>query len=324
MKLETATHLRRTGELAGGIEVEAAGRRLRITNLHKTMYPIAGLTKGEVIDYYARVADAMLPHVAGRPLTLKRFPDGLGGAYFFEKQCPRHRPDWVTTVPIWVDAYATHYDYCVVSEPATLVWLANLASLEVHPALARAGDLSRPTVLAFDIDPGYPAGPVEACQVALWLRGLLEVLGLTPFVKSSGSKGLHVLVPIEDRATHAATKGFARQVAETLAERFPALALANIARARRSGKVLIDWAQNDRHKTIVAPYSLRATDPPTVSVPLRWAEVERTLDTGDPDPLVLDPPAMLRRLAREGDLWEEMPRLGQRLPAAAPGEGAAA
>ncbi len=317
MKLETATRLRRTSELAGGIEFEVAGRRLRITNLHKTMYPTAGLSKGEVIDYYAQVAGAMLPYVSGRPLTLKRFPDGVGGAYFFEKQCPRHRPDWVITVPIWVDAYATHYDYCVISERATLVWLANLASLEVHPALAPAEDLAHPTALAFDLDPGYPAGLREACQVALWVRGLLDVLGLASFVKSSGSKGLHVHVPLAGSATYARTKAFAREVADAIAARFPAVALANLARSRRSGRVLIDWAQNDRHKTMVAPYSLRANDPPGVSVPLRWDEVERAGETGRVDALVLTPEELIDRLDREGDVWAGAPALRQELPAAA-------
>jgi bifunctional non-homologous end joining protein LigD len=189
------------------------------------MYPIAGVTKGEVVDYYAQVGETMLPHVFGRPLTLKRFPDGLGGAYFFEKQCPRHRPDWVATVPIWTESQGAHYEYCVVTERATLVWLANLASLEVHPALAQANDLTRPTTVAFDIDPGYPAGLLEACQVALWLRGLLDVLGLRSFVKSSGSKGLHVQLPLGVPATYERTKRFARRVAETLQP--PALYLSS-------------------------------------------------------------------------------------------------
>jgi bifunctional non-homologous end joining protein LigD len=278
------------------------------------MYPIARVTKGEVIDYYAQIAEAMLPHAAGRPLTLKRFPDGLGGAYFFEKQCPRHRPDWISTVAIWTESQTATYDYCVITEPATLVWLANLASLEVHPALARADDLTRPTAVAFDIDPGYPAGLLEACQVALWLRGLLDVLGLRSFVKSSGSKGLHVQVPLNVPVTYARTKGFARQVAQTLAERFPDLVLANIARVQRSEKVLIDWAQNDRQKTVVAPYSLRAADPPTVSVPLRWEEVEAAAGRHDAGGLVLSPRAMLDRLEREGDLLAAAPELRQRLP----------
>ena len=314
VELHSATHLPRTGNLERGVEVEFAGRRLRLTNLEKSMYPIAGVTKGQVVDYYARVAEVMLSHVEGRPLTLKRFPDGIGGAYFFEKRCPGHRPDWVETVPVWIEQYGTHYEYCVISEPATLVWLANLASLEVHPALARAGDLERPTGVAFDCDPGYPAGLLEVCQVALWLRFLFDRMGLRSFVKSSGSKGIHVYIPLNADVTYDRTKAFARTVAQSLERQSPELATAQVSRARRAGKVLIDWGQNDRHKTIVAPYSLRATDPPTVSVPLRWDEVEAALDARNPDPLVLSPERMLERLEREGDLFAASASLRQSLP----------
>jgi bifunctional non-homologous end joining protein LigD len=314
VELHSATHLRRTGSLERGVEVEFAGRRLRLTNLEKPMYPVGGMSKGQVVDYYAQVAEVVLPHVVGRPLTLKRFPDGIGGAYFFEKQCPGHRPDWVQTAPIWIEQYRTHYEYCVIGEAATLVWLANLASLEVHPALARAGDLGRPTGVAFDCDPGYPAGLLEACQVALWLRFLFDRIGLESFVKSSGSKGVHVYVPLNDYATYERTKAFARSVAQSLERQSPELVTAQVSRARRAGKVLIDWGQNDRHKTIVAPYSLRANDPPTVSVPLRWEEVEQAVKDQHGESLVLSPAAMLERLQREGDLFAESGSLRQSLP----------
>ena len=311
----SASPLQPTGNLEGGLEVGVGCRRLRLTNLDKSMYPIAGMAKRQVIEYYARVAETMLPHVKGRPLTLKRFPDGIGGAYFFEKQCPRYRPDWVSTVPIWTEQYGTHYEYCVVTEPATLVWLANLASLEVHPALARAEDLSRPTGVAFDVDPGYPAGLLESCHVARWLHGLFERLGLRSFVKSSGSKGLHVHIPLNiTDVGYSQTKAFARQVAQSLQQRFPELVLATVSRARRAGKVLIDWGQNDRHKTIVAPYSLRANDPPTVSVPLRWREVDDAVEARDSDRLVLSPSEMLERLEREGDLFAQSLDIRQTLP----------
>jgi bifunctional non-homologous end joining protein LigD len=207
-----------------------------------------------------------------------------------------------------------HYEYCVVSEPATLVWLANLASLEVHPALARAEDVARPAGVAFDCDPGHPAGLLDACQVALWLRWLFDRLGLRSFAKSSGAKGFHVYVPLHAEVTYDETKAFARGVAQSLERQSPELVLANVSRARRAGKVLIDWGQNDRHKTIVAPYSLRANDPPTASVPLRWDEVEEAVESQDAGSLVLSPEAMLERLERQGDLWAPAASLRQDLP----------
>jgi bifunctional non-homologous end joining protein LigD len=314
VRIASATHLRRVGERGPGVEVEVGERRLRLTNLDKRMYPLGALTKGQVIDYYARAADAILPHIARRPLTLKRFPDGLDGAYFYEKQCPRHRPGWLETVPIWTERFQETYEYCTAGEPAALVWLANLANLELHAALGRSGALETPTTVVFDLDPGYPAGPLHACQAALVLRGLFEQLDLESFAKSSGSKGIHVFVPLNTAVTYPQTKRFARAVAETVAGRLPQLALAEVTRARRRGRVVIDWGQNDHHKTMVAPYSLRAVDPPTVSMPLRWEEVEAALEAEDIASLTATPQGMLERLDREGDLFAPVAELRQELP----------
>jgi len=313
--LVSATHLERVGVADGGVEVAVGGRVLRLTNLRKPMYPMAGVSKGQVIDYYAQVADVILPHVGGRPLTMKRFPDGLGGAYFYEKQCPAHRPDWMRTVPIFSERHGHALEYCVATEAASLVWLANLANLELHPALGLAADVDVPTGVVFDIDPGYPATLLACCRVALLLRGLFETLALRSFVKSSGSKGLHVYVPLNAGLPYGRTKAFAREVAETIAARFPELVTANMARARRAGKVLIDWSQNARHKTTVAPYSLRAKDPPTVSKPLEWEEVQAAAESGRTEGLVATPQEMLASIRDRGDVLAESVRLRQELPA---------
>src|SRR5215213_10318063 len=275
------------------------------------MYPSVGFTKGQVIDYYARIAPVLLPHVRDRPLTLKRFPDGVGGAYFYEKNCPSYRPDWVSTVPIWTERAQEHFDYCVVSEEATIVWLANLADLELHPALHTGAALDRPTSLMLDLDPGAPAGLLEACQVALWLRGLFDQLGLAAFVKTSGGKGLHLLVPLNAERSYEEVSPFARQTAETLEARFPEQVVSTQTRAKRPGRVLIDWGQNSRHKTTASAYSLRARDRPTVSMPVEWGEVERAWEERRPELLVFEADQALARVERRGDLFASVSSLAQ-------------
>jgi bifunctional non-homologous end joining protein LigD len=306
--------LRKRLNEAGKLEVDVDGRPVTVTNLDKLMYPSAGFTKADVIDYYARIAPVMLPHVRDRPLTLKRFPDGVGGAYFYEKNCPSYRPDWVETIPIWTERAQEEFDYCAITETATLVWLANLADLEIHPFLGTRDALDRPTAMVLDLDPGAPAGLIDACQVALWLKGLFDQLGLEVFIKGSGGKGLHLFVPLNGERTYEEVQPFARGLAETLERRFPALVVSTQTRTKRQGKVLIDWGQNARHKTTVAVYSLRARDRPTVSMPLEWDEVESALDRDDPAPLVFEAGEAVARVEERGDLFAPVLSIAQDLP----------
>ena len=297
----------------GSTEVEVEGRRIVLKNLDKPFYPEAGFTKGDVIDYYARIAPAVLPHLRDRPLTLKRYPDGVQGPYFYEKRCPRHRPGWVRTAAIQ-HSDGEVIDYCVVDGLATLVWLASIADLELHTPLALAGSIDRPTTLAFDLDPGPPADVVTCCEVALLLRRLMDGLGLASFPKTSGSKGLQIYVPLDGAATYDATKAFAHAVARALERAFPALVVERMQKSLRPGKVLVDWSQNDRNKTTVCAYSLRARSRPTVSTPVRWEELERAARTGRADALTFEAADVLARVARDGDLFAPVLSLAQRLP----------
>ena len=267
-----------------------------------------------MIDYYARVADVLLPHLHGRPLTLKRYPNGVDEGHFYEKRCPKHRPDWVNTAPIWSGRNEGEIDYCVCDDRATLIWVAQLASLELHPSLSRARDIERPTVLAFDLDPGPPATILECCDVGLRLRALFDDLGLESFPKTSGSKGLQVYVPQNSEATYDETKPFARAVAQALERNDPDLVVSRMAKNLRKGKVLVDWSQNDEHKTTVSVYSLRAREHPTVSAPVEWKEVERAAKREDPDVLRFEAREVLRRVKRRGDLFEPVLKLKQKLP----------
>jgi bifunctional non-homologous end joining protein LigD len=269
-----------------------------------------------VIDYYARVADLILPHLKGRPLTLRRFPEGVGnqGASFFEKNCPKHRPEWVKTTPIWVDRRAGEIDFCLCENRATLVWMAQLAALELHPSLSLARRMEQPTVLAFDLDPGAPAGLVECCKVALRVRGLFDAFGLDSFPKVSGGKGLQVYVPLNTKVSYEQTSPFAKAVAQLLEGETPKDVVSKMAKAERRGKVFVDWSQNHQKKTTIGVYSLRAREHPTASIPLHWREVERTANGGDPDKLRFEIPAAIKRVEKEGDLFEPVLKLRQRLP----------
>ena len=299
----------------GGAEVEIEGRALKLTNLDKILYPKTGFTKGELIGYYAAIAPALLAHLRSRPLTLKRCPDGVDGESFFEKHCPAHRPDWVKTVAVWSERNDREVEYCLCEDLPTLVWLANLAAIELHPSLSRAGRLERPSALAFDLDPGAPAGIVECCRVALRLRALFVELGLESYPKTSGSKGLQVYVPLNSaRVTYEQTKPLAHAVADLLERRDPRLVVSRMAKTRRRGKVLIDWSQNDEHKTTVAAYSLRARPAPGVSTPLEWEEVERCERSGDGAQLDFDPRLLAARLAERGDLFAPVESQRQALP----------
>jgi bifunctional non-homologous end joining protein LigD len=278
------------------------------------LWPETGFTKGEMIDYYARIADAILPHLRDRPLTLKRYPNGVAEKYFYEKRCPKHRPDWVATAPIWSGRNEGEIDYCVCNDRATLIWVAQLASLELHPSLSRAKEIERPTVLAFDLDPGPPATILECCTIGLRLRELFGDLGLESFPKTSGSKGLQVYVPLNTKVTYDETKPFAHAVAQVLERADPDLVVSRMAKNLRKGKVLVDWSQNDEHKTTVAVYSLRAKESPTVSTPVEWKEVERALEREDPDSLRFEAGEVLKRVDKRGDLFAPVAELKQKLP----------
>ena len=294
--------------------VEVEGRELELSNLDKVLYPQTGFTKGELIDWYARIGEVLLPHLRGRPLTLKRYPEGVEGKHFYEKRCPSHRPDWVTTASIYSETHKGAIDYCVVEDLPTLVWLANLADIELHTSLSKAAAIERPTALVFDLDPGPPAGILDCAQVAVWLQGLFAQLGLNSYPKTSGSKGIHFYVPLNSEADYEQTKPLAKAVAETLERKFPDRVVSQMSKAKRPGRVLIDWSQNDRHKTTVCVYSLRARERPTVSTPLEWDELEEALAAGDPEALVFDHAAVLERVAAKGDLFAPLLSEEQELP----------
>jgi bifunctional non-homologous end joining protein LigD len=286
------------------LEVQVEGRTLSLSNLNKVMYPAVGFTKGEVIDYYTRIAPALLPHLRDRPLTLKRYPNGVEGGYFYEKNCPSHAPAWVRKERV------DEIDYCVCDDLATMVWLANLADLELHPSLSLADDIDRPTVMAFDLDPGPPAGLAECCEVAVLLRDALSALGLDSFAKTSGSKGIQVYVPlnVEGVDYRRGTKRLSQALARHLEGAHPSLIVSQQKKELRRGKVLIDWSQNDEHKTTVCVYSLRARERPTVSTPLAWSELD------DPATLVFEAADVLERVERHGDLFAPVVELEQELP----------
>lgn len=295
-------------------ELEVEGRRLRLSNLDKVLYPAAGFTKGQVIDYVIRVAPVLLGHLRGRPLTLKRYPEGVEGPHFYEKQCPRHRPEWVRTASVWSRHNEREIDYCLADDLPTLVWLANLADLELHTSLALAADVTRPTMMVYDLDPGPPADVLDCARVALWVRAAFADQGLRSWVKTSGSKGLQVYVPLNTPVTYEQTKPFARALAERLERDHPDHVVSRMTKRLRPGKVLVDWSQNDEHKTTICVWSLRARAQPTVSTPVSWEEIEAACEARDPDRLVFDSAAALRRAAEHGDLFAPLLELEQRLP----------
>ena len=294
--------------------IEVEGREIKLSNLEKVLYPKAGFTKGQVIDYYVRIAPALLPHLAGRPLTLKRYPNGVDGMHFYEKNCPKYRPPWMKTAKVWSEGNHRFMDYCVVADLPTLVWLANLADLELHTWLARAPETQRPTVIAFDLDPGAPADIVQCCQVGLWIRAIFEQLGLQAFAKTSGSKGLQVYVPLNTAVTYEQTKPFAKAIARLLEERHPGQVVSDMKKSLRVNKVFVDWSQNDDYKTTVSVYSLRAREKPAVSTPVSWQEVENCLAKKDPELLVFTSDQVLQRVEKMGDLFDAVLKLRQKLP----------
>ena len=294
--------------------VEIQGRDLKLSNLQKILYPATGFTKKDVIDYYVRIAPALLPHLRGRALTRKRYPDGVDGEPFFEKNAPMHKPDWVKTAPIWSEGGHRTVYYILADDLPTLVWLANLAALELHPSLALAKDIKSPTELVFDLDPGPPANIVQCCQVAFWLREIFDHFGIQSFPKTSGSKGLQLYVPLNTPTSFDATKLFARALAQLLEQQHPEHVVSDMKKKIRTGKVFVDWSQNDEHKTTVAVYSLRAREHPTVSTPVSWDEVERAFKKKDAGLLVFEAKQVIQRFEKLGDLFEPVLELKQKLP----------
>jgi bifunctional non-homologous end joining protein LigD len=288
-------------------------RRLAIRNLERVVFPRTGTTKGELLDYYIRVADVMLPHLRDRLLHMHRYPEGVEGPRFWQKGCPDHRPAWLPTAPVWSEAKGANIDFCVVDELAALLWAVNIGSIELHTSLHLRHDLHRPTVLAFDLDPGAGVGLVHCCEVALRLRSLLAGAGFRSFAKTSGSKGMQVYVPLNSDVTYAATKPAARAIAELLEGETPDAVVSRMAKGLRSGKVLVDWSQNTEHKSMVCVYSVRAKQRPTVSTPTTWDEVERAVDLGDAASLVFELGDVVERVAERGDLFEPVLTLRQRL-----------
>ena len=290
--------------------VDVGGRRLKLTNLEKVLYPEAGFSKAEVIDYYARIAPTILTHCSDRCVTFRRYPNGVEGASFFEKRCPSHRPDWVHTA-VGPGDRGGEIGYCRLDEPAAVVWAANLAALELHTPMARAEDLESPQMVVFDLDPG-PATDITNCSiVALELRDLCSAIGLEMFAKTSGSKGLQLYVPLNSPHTHDHCSDFARAAGQVLEQRSPKTVTTTMAKSERTGRVFIDWSQNSRHKTTVCAYSLRARPRPTVSTPVSWDEVE---DAAEGLPLSFETAEVLERVEELGDLFAPTATLVQTLP----------
>jgi bifunctional non-homologous end joining protein LigD len=296
-------------------KVTVAGRELSLSNLDKVLYPRSGFTKGELIEWYAQIGEVLLPHLRGRPLTMKRYPDGVDAGHFYEKRCPKHRPEWVRTAKVWSERHKEEIDYCLIEDLPTLVWAANLADIELHTSLSLAAAIEQPTAVVFDLDPGAPAGVLDCAEVAIWIKGMFEQLGLRAYPKTSGSKGIQVYIPLNTDVSYEQTKPFARAVAETLEAKFPERVVSRMAKSRRRDRVLIDWSQNDPHKTTVCVYSLRAKEQPTVSTPLEWAELEEAVAEAESGLLVFDHAAVLRRVEEKGDLFAALLSERQRLPA---------
>jgi bifunctional non-homologous end joining protein LigD len=294
--------------------IELSGRRLALTNLEKELYPTCAFTKADVLEYYRRMAVCILLHLQDRALTMKRYPAGVDKPFFFEKRCPVHRPPWAQTADIRLDG-GEPMTVCLVNNLETLLWVANLASLELHVPLARAGTPETPDAMVLDLDPGDPASILDCARLALILRDLHSRLGLTSFVKTSGQKGLHVFVPLNDpAATFAATRQFSRAVAMILEKNYPELVTAKMAKTARTGKVFINWEQNDAAKTMICVYSLRAREKPFVSCPLEWQELEQLAELGDPEKFHILPAEAMHRVEERGDLFREVLAKKQKLP----------
>jgi bifunctional non-homologous end joining protein LigD len=303
--------------VASGRQVEIGGRELKLTNLDKVLYPKSGFTKGEMIDYYAKVAPVMVPHLSGRAVTLRRFPEGVEDldAAFFEKRCPKHRPKWVKTANVEAGPRAGKIEFCVCDSLPTLVWMAQLATVEFHPSLSLTRAPKRPTVLAFDLDPGPPADIVDCCRVALRLRDMFGHFGVQSFPKTSGSKGMQIYIPLNSKkVNYEVTKPFAKAIAQLLEKQTPDEVVSKMKKVEREGKIFVDWSQNHQRKTTVAVYSLRAREQQTASTPVTWDEVADCADSGDKGKLTFAADAVIERIEKHGDLFAPVLELEQELP----------
>jgi len=296
------------------VEVQIEGRNLKLSNLEKVLYPETGFTKAQVIDYYTRIAPVVLTHLRDHPLTLKRYPNGVDAEFFYEKNCPKHRPPWVQTAKVWSGGNNRDMYYCLAQDLPTLVWLANLATLEMHTSLSLCSNLPEPRTLVFDLDPGPPATIVECCRIGLMLRDVFAEHGLEAFAKTSGSKGLQLYVPLNTKVDYNQTKVVSKGLAQLFEQQHPDLAVHKQLKELRTGRVLIDWSQNDEYKTTVNVYSLRARARPTVSTPVSWDEVEKCFKAKDPSLLVFDSDQVLKRVEKLGDLFAPVATKKQKLP----------
>jgi bifunctional non-homologous end joining protein LigD len=299
-------------------QVEVEGKELKLSNLDKVLYPKTGFTKGEMVDYYAKVAPALVPHLSGRAVTLRRFPEGVEDldAAFYEKRCPKHRPKWVKTAKVQAGPRAGVIEFCVCDSLPTLIWMAQLAALELHPSLSKSRAPKRPTSLVFDLDPGPPADVVDCSRVALRLREVLEQVNLQSFAKTSGSKGMQLYVPLNGKTSYEETRPFGQALAQVVANQDPEDILAKMGKKTdRSGKVFIDWYQNNERKTTISVYSLRARERPTCSTPITWDEVEQAAESGKGDHLVFETADVLARIEEHGDLFAPVLDLEQELTA---------
>jgi bifunctional non-homologous end joining protein LigD len=296
-------------------EVRFGATTVKLSNLKKVLYPAAGFTKGEMIAYYLGMADYILPHLKGRKLTRKRYPDGVDKLFFFEKNCPTYHPDWVATSRVDSSKRENGLHYCVVENKATLAWLANLAAIEFHTLLSKGDDVTRPTYVVFDLDPGPPAGMLDCIRIGFRLRDMLAGFGLESFAKTSGGKGLHLYVPLNTPVTFDETKAFANAVARVLEKDDPKSVVSAMKKDLRGGKVFVDWSQNDEHKTTCCVYSLRARERPTVSTPVTWDELSAAAKKKNADGLVFEAPDVLKRVKKVGDPFAPVLKLKQKLPA---------
>jgi bifunctional non-homologous end joining protein LigD len=303
---------KREGTKPGPLMIRAGRRDVNVSNPQKVLYPQTGFTKGEVVAYYEAISPYILPHLKSRPLTLKRYPNGVDQPFFYEKMCPSHRPEWVTTARM--TRTNRQIDFCVVEDEATLIWVANLASLELHTLLSKAPKLERPTMMVFDHDPGEGADMLDCIRVAKRFRELLRRLGLESFAKTSGGKGLHLYVPLNTAVTFDDTKEFSRAIAQVLEKEDASRVTTNMRKDLRKGKVFVDWSQNDRHKTTACAYTLRARSRPTVSTPVEWGELDRALKKADASGLVFETADVLKRVKKKGDLFAAVLKTKQKLP----------
>jgi bifunctional non-homologous end joining protein LigD len=294
-------------------ELEVEGTKVRVSNLGKVFYPKTGFTKGDVIDYYIQISQFLLPHLKDRPITLKRYPNGVEGEFFYEKQCPVSRPKWVKTTKV-PRSDGSDIHYCVINDLPALVWAANMADLELHTFLHKAPRIQQPTAIAFDLDPGPPADILTCCEVALQLRDVFNSLKLKSFPKTSGSKGMQIYIPLNTKVTYEQTKDFAREVAFFMERQFPTLVVSKMQKVLRAGKVFMDWSQNHDTKTTVNVYSLRAKETPGVSTPLDWDEVATARKKKKASLLHFEAGDALKRASKMGDLFSEVLTLKQAFP----------